>query len=146
MSANSRRRAREIALKALYSISITYSEPKHAIACASEETTISQDAEEFAHLLVNGTLKHKRDLDDCINEFASGYNTDLLATVDLCILRLALFELLHHPETPPIVAIDEAIELAKKFSTEKSGGFVNGILGSVIKSRGIAKQEEPIDG
>jgi len=82
----------------------------------------------FADPLIRGTLEHRRNLDQQIQDYAQNWDLKRMAIVDRNILRLALFEMLHREDIPPIVSINEAVEVAKRFSTEESGRFVNGIL------------------
>ncbi len=83
---------------------------------------------EFAENLINGVNAHLAEVDGRITKYTENFTIDRLATVDRNILRLAIFEMLHCMETPPVVAISEAIELAKKFGGEDSSRFVNGVL------------------
>ena len=83
---------------------------------------------EYARFLVEGVIARQRDLDERITAVAEHWKLHRIAPVDRSILRLGLFELLESADVPPKVAINEAIELAKKYSTEQSGAFVNGIL------------------
>ncbi len=83
-----------------------------------------------AQRMVVGVANHVADLDAAIERASRGWRVDRMAVVDRCVLRLALFELLH-TETPTAVVIDQAVELAKTYSTARSGRFVNGVLGAV---------------
>ena len=85
----------------------------------------------FGDPLIRGVLENIKDLDEAISEQVKNWDMDRIAKVDRNILRLAIFELLHREDIPPVVSINEAIDIAKKFSTEKSGQFVNGILDKV---------------
>ncbi|ABV09863.1 transcription antitermination factor NusB [Streptococcus gordonii str. Challis substr. CH1] len=83
--------------------------------------------------LVNGVMQSKSELDDKITQYLkSGWTLDRLTLVEKNILRLGLYELLEYDETPQLVAVNEAIELAKKFSDEKSSKFINGILSQFV--------------
>jgi N utilization substance protein B len=82
----------------------------------------------FAEELVHGVLAHHPDIDESIRAYAQNWTFERIAKVDLAILRLATHELLHRPDIPPIVTINEAIELAKTYSAQDSKRFVNGIL------------------
>ena len=83
--------------------------------------------------LVNGVMQSKSELDDKITQYLkSGWTLDRLTLVEKNILRLGLYELLEYDETPQLVAVNEAIELAKKFSDEKSSKFINGILSKIV--------------
>jgi len=82
----------------------------------------------FADPLIRGTLEHRDEIDAHIRRIAKNWELHRIAVVDRNILRLAIFEMLHREDIPPVVSINEAIDIAKKFSTEESGKFVNGIL------------------
>ena len=82
--------------------------------------------------LCEGVLQHSPQLDSCIYRYAPNWPVSQLPLIDRNILRIALFELLHHPETPRKTAINEAVELAKTYGSESSARFVNGVLGSAI--------------
>lgn len=83
--------------------------------------------------LFRGTIKEVRKIDQIIQKAAPSWPVNQISKVDLAILRLAIFELLFKKDVPPKVAIDEAIELAKEFGGETSPGFINGVLGTVLK-------------
>lgn len=85
----------------------------------------------FAEPLIRGTLEHQAELDRRIQQYAKNWEMHRMAVVDRNILRLAIYEMLHREDIPPIVSINEAVDIAKKFSTEDSGKFVNGILDRV---------------
>ena len=85
----------------------------------------------FADPLIRGTLEHRDEVDEMIKKHAKNWELHRIAAVDRNILRLAIFEMLHRDDIPPIVSINEAVDIAKKFSTQDSGKFVNGILDKV---------------
>ena len=85
----------------------------------------------FAEPLIRGTLEHREEADAIIKKHAINWELHRIAAVDRNILRLAIFEMLHRDDIPPIVSINEAVDIAKKFSTQDSGKFVNGILDKV---------------
>jgi len=85
----------------------------------------------FADDLIRGTLQHRDDLDEQIKKHAKNWDLHRMAVVDRNVLRLALYEMIHREDIPPIVSINEAVDIAKKYSTEDSGRFVNGILDKV---------------
>ena len=95
---------------------------------------IDRSAMEFADRLHRGVSDHRPGLDGLIGRFAPAWPVTQLPIVDRNILRIAIFELLHNPATPPKAAIDEAVELAKVFGSDSSARFVNGVLGSVMSS------------
>ncbi|MEI6712667.1 MAG: transcription antitermination factor NusB [Verrucomicrobiota bacterium] len=94
-------------------------------------------AKTFAEQLVHGVLSHRATIDALIVKFARNYELQRIAAVDRNILRLAVYEMMHNLEVPPVVAINEAIEIAKKFGSEESGRFVNGILDRIRSDEAI---------
>ncbi len=82
----------------------------------------------FADPLIRGTLGHRQEIDDLIQKYATNWSLHRMAAVDRNILRLAVYEILHREDIPPVVSINEAVDIAKKFSTRDSGKFVNGLL------------------
>jgi N utilization substance protein B len=133
MSGSSRRKARQAAFQALFSIDVGNQTANDAIESTGNEASLAGDGKQFMEDLVRGVLNHQVEIDLRISALATGYTLDRLAAVDRSILRLAAFEVLHHRDTPVAVAINEAVEMAKKYSTEESGAFVNGILGQLAK-------------
>jgi N utilization substance protein B len=122
----SRRHARELALQALYGAEIGHRAPTEMI----DETVGTSAASEtrlFVRDLVLGTLENVAESDAIIAPLLEGWTLDRLPTIDRIVLRMSVFEL-NHSTTPGPVVINEAVELAKKFSTEESGRFVNGVL------------------
>jgi transcription antitermination protein NusB len=92
---------------------------------------VDAGATPFTRELVEGTTEHRPELDELIERHASGWSLDRIAPVERNILRVALHELLHRPDVPDEVAIDEAVEAAKELCSADAPGFVNGILGTV---------------
>jgi len=130
-----RRKARELALQMLYENDVAGTEPREMFARTSDLQTAPEGTRAFAERLVTGTLAHRDDLDAIISKQADNWRLSRMPVVDRNILRLALFELLHEPDTPHPVVIDEALEIAKRFSTPRSSQFINGILDGVLKAR-----------
>ena len=91
----------------------------------------SKPIRDFALNLVEGVLAHRVETDERITRYAENYELGRLAVVDRNILRLAIYEMLHRPDIPPVVSINEAIEIAKRFGSEESSRFVNGVLDRV---------------
>jgi transcription antitermination protein NusB len=96
-----------------------------------EELQVAADP--FAVELVEGVAAHAGEIDATVSGHATGWTIDRMPILDRNLLRLATFELAHMPETPVGVVIDEAVELAKQYSTEASGGFVNGVLATIAR-------------
>ena len=88
----------------------------------------SKPIRDFALNLVEGVVQHRAETDERISRYAENYELGRLAVVDRNILRLAIYEMLHRHDIPPVVSINEAIEIAKRFGTAESSRFVNGIL------------------
>jgi len=85
----------------------------------------------FAEPLILGALEHREESDALIRKFSKNWDLPRIAAVDRNILRLAIYEMLHRDDIPPVVSINEAVDIAKRFSTQDSGKFVNGILDSI---------------
>ena len=102
----------------------------------------------FADPLIRGSLQYRAEVDAVIQKHAKNWEISRMAIVDRNILRLAVYEMLHRDDIPPVVSINEAVDIAKKFSTDDSGKFVNGILDKVRSelmrpSRGQAELPKP---
>ncbi len=85
----------------------------------------------FAEPLIRGTLEHQQEIDEQITSHARNWELHRMAVVDRNVLRLAIYEMFHRDDIPPVVSINEAVDIAKKFSTQDSGKFVNGILDKI---------------
>jgi N utilization substance protein B len=94
-------------------------------------TTEELAVQNFAEPLIRGTLEHLAQLDEEIKKYAKNWELHRMAVVDRNVLRLAIYEMLYRDDIPPVVSINEAVDIAKKFSTDESGRFVNGILDKV---------------
>jgi transcription antitermination protein NusB len=122
-----RRYARELALQTLFSVELGKHDPAEALGAVLGRPDI-EDQRGFVKELVLGTLQNAAQSDAVIAPLLEGWTLERLPTVDRVVLRMGVYEMRHHPETPRAVVINEAVELAKKFSTEGSGRFVNGVL------------------
>lgn len=122
-----RSRAREAALSVLYEARTKGIDPREVLDSAVVP------AEPLVRLLVEGVADHTTEIDAVIARLATGWSLDRMPALDLLVLRLGSFELVHRPDVPTAVVIDEAVELAKRFSTDDSGRFVNGVLASVAR-------------
>jgi N utilization substance protein B len=127
-----RRQGREQALQALYSIAIGRRDPGEVLREIVGEAA-SPEHRIFVRDLVTGTLEHAKASDETIAPLLQGWTLERLPTLDRLLLEMGTYELQCCPQTPPAVAISEAVELAKKFSTEDSSRFVNGVLNAVAK-------------
>ena len=128
---STRRRARVIALQALYEFDCVGHAPGSSVSRLVQEKHLSEDVSLFAHELVAGVLENEGELDTTIKRFAPNFPVDQLSVIDKNILRLAIFEILITNKVPMKAAINEAVELAKTFGSRNSPRFVNGVLGSV---------------
>lgn len=137
--AGARHRAREAALQILYQWEMGGGEADAAMASyfaqhADEDLTAKPELVTFAKALVGGVVQQQARLDPLIEEQAKNWRLERMAVTDRIILRLAVYEFLHHAsETPRPVVIDEAVELAKTFSGDEAAGFVNGVLDGIRK-------------
>jgi N utilization substance protein B len=126
----SRRQARRQALDVLYQADVTGQDVGSVIdAWERSGRTLAP----LAHELVQGVQAHRQEIDQLLGRAAEEWTVERMASVDRTILRVACFELLYRPDTPPAAAIDEAVEAAKELSTEESSRFVNGVLGRIAR-------------
>ena len=123
-----RRKSREFALQVLYQLNITKQEAITALTRFQEHFSPNEEADEFLKRLVLGVLEHCQEFDRLIEQYSENWRLDRINMVDRNILRMALFELLYCEEIPPKVTINEAIDLGKRYGSEDSGSFINGIL------------------
>jgi len=132
----SRREARELALQALYQLDVA-GEGDPGTAPFWSHFGAEPDVQAFARELVDGVAAHRERVDTLIAASAEHWRLPRLSRVDLSLLRLATFELLARPDIPASVTIDEAIEIARRFGSEDSPAFVNGVLDHVAQVLGI---------
>ena len=135
-----RRRARAMALQALFEADSTGHDAEGSLAWDSEGP-VPENVTDYAQTLVRGVTEKRGLLDEHIRLHAPAWPLEQMAAVDRNILRLAIFELLFESEMPPKVAISEAVELAKRFGSESSSKFINGVLGSVATGSLTPAQE-----
>lgn len=130
-----RRKGREIALQVLYQIEVTNTDWEKALEGYHKYLNIEEEsAFLFGQELVRGVVAHKEGLDNLIQKYTPSWPLERLNITDKNILRIAIYEFLYRPDIPPIVSINEAIELAKIFGTDESPGFVNGVLDKIYKN------------
>ena len=123
-----RRDARELAFRAVYQSDVTGEAPDRCLSEILDAGSPPEDVCEFARTLVETLVAHREDIDEAVSKTARNWPLHRMAATDRSVLRLAAAEILYHTETPVRVALDEAIEIAKKYGMETSGAFVNGIL------------------
>ena len=130
-----RRKSRILALYMLYSMEVqkdvSVSTARLVLGLFSK--AFPQSVEDFSLHLVHGVLAHKKEMDDLVREQSYHWRFDRIALIDRQIMRIALFELLFDAKTPAAVCINEAVDIAKMFSTCESGHFINGILDNIRK-------------
>ena len=126
-----RRKARAIALQVLYEFDLAGHDVETALAHLLADAGLSEDNAAFTRDLINGVIQNREQIDRHIRKFAPVWPLEQIPIVDRNILRLAIFEILLDNNVPVKVAINEAVELAKKFGSDSSSRFVNGVLGSV---------------
>ena len=133
MGTKSRRSARELALNVLYQVDVAKIPAEEALKTALANTDIDVTAAEFTIALVEGTLANRKEIDKKLRKLSVGWELERQPAVDRNILRMAIYEILCVEQIPASVSINEAVELAKKYSTEESGRFINGILGALVR-------------
>jgi transcription antitermination protein NusB len=138
--AGDRRRARTVALQALYEIDSTTHDPVVVLQRRFEDDVTPPPAASYARRLVLGVRDHQSAIDELIVRAAPAWPLEQMSRVDKAVLRQAIFEMLFVPGTPPKVAINEAVELAKTFGHESAPKFVNGVLGNIARAH---VQREP---
>ncbi len=129
--AGARRKARVLALQALYEVDSTGHEVEGVVNQLLAEGRLSEENADFTRQLVSGVIQNKEKIDLNIQSLAPAWPVEQIPVVDRNILRLAIFEILLDNKVPVKVAINEAVELAKTFGSDNSSRFVNGVLGSV---------------
>ncbi|HEX3583493.1 MAG TPA: transcription antitermination factor NusB [Thermoanaerobaculia bacterium] len=133
-----RRKARELALQMLFQHDMSGNEPDMIIATFEDLQKSKPNTREFAVKILKGTVDHLSEIDDMIQAQAENWRLSRMAVVDRNIIRMSVYEFLHENDTPKLVIIDEAIEIAKKFGTQKSSQFINGILDGILKRYNLA--------
>jgi N utilization substance protein B len=133
-----RRKARELALQMLFQHDMSGNESDMIITTFEDLQKSKPNTREFAVKIFRGTVDHLVELDDMIQAQAENWRLSRMAVVDRNIIRMSVYEFLYETDTPKLVIIDEAIEIAKKFGTQKSSQFINGILDGILKRYNLA--------
>ena len=133
----SRRLARELAMQALYQLDFqTELEPLAALEAAAFELEVTPGAVDYAKRLVEGICAHREQIDQHLSSTSSQWKLERMAAVDRNISRIAIYELLFgEEEMTPGIVINEAVEIAKKYGEKDSARFINGVLGSLAKTK-----------
>lgn len=130
-----RKAAREAAMKLLYESLFLGTLDQNALDDMVNEMALSNKDIEYINDIYNGLQQHNDETNNIITQYGKGWRLDRISKIDLSILKLALYEIMYRDDIPVSVSINEAVELAKKYGSEKSGSFINGILGAFIKQR-----------
>jgi len=128
-----RRLARKLALQALYGLELSENDIQQALVWIEQEAGGEKEVMSFSAALTRHTFTKRENLDEDIRKVVKNWDLERVALLDRLVLRLALVEFLFFDTIPPKVTINEAIDLAKEFSTEQSGRFVNGILDALYR-------------
>jgi transcription antitermination factor NusB len=129
-----RRRAREVALQILFHLEFNPGEPGEAFERIFQCFEVAESIRPFASNLVSGVCQEMPVLDQLINQASKNWRLERMPRLDKSILRIAVYEILFLDDIPPKVSMDEAVELGKKFGTEDSGSFINGILDHIYNN------------
>ncbi|MGH9390887.1 MAG: transcription antitermination factor NusB [Vicinamibacteria bacterium] len=135
LRAGKRRRAREIALQILFALEGSLDAGAEEMEGHFQNFKVAAPYRDFASRLIRGVLENRREIDALIEKACEHWKLSRLAAVDRNVMRIAVFELFHTSDVPMEVVLDEAIEIAKRFGSEESGIFVNGVLDRIQKER-----------
>lgn len=136
-----RTQAREFALQILYQQDLNPEDRENPLRSFWETNPVPPEVREYAERIVQGTLLHLAEIDALLSKYAEHWELHRMAVVDRNILRFSTYELLYVEDVPPKVIINEAVNIAKKFSQEESGKFVNGILDKIAHAESRRKIE-----
>ena len=135
---SARTKARKRAIDAIFASDLRKEDPSLLLGASFRQVEDRQNQDEiftYAQEIVDGVVDNFEEIDDLIETYAQDWSLDRMPALDRAILRCALWEILHNPEVPAGVAINEAVELAKEYSTDESGGFINGLLSKIASTR-----------
>jgi len=128
-----RRRSRELALQVIYQWDITRQDAARVLSQLEEHFSPGEGRDDFAERIVLGVMKHCKEIDRLIEGYSENWRLDRMSFIDRNILRIATFELVYCEDIPPKVALNEAIDLGKRYGSGDSGSFINGILDRMQK-------------
>ena len=137
-----RRKAREIVLNELYYYEITGDNTHRLISPSEKKGDSEREIENYARRLLGETMKNIDIINEKLKEIIKNWNLNRIAIIDISILRFATAEIIFFPDIPAKVSIDEAVEIAKKFSTENSGSFINGILDKIARGENLLVEDK----
>lgn len=129
-----RRASREAAMKLLYQLEIQKSDRNEQIDMALEDESLTDNDKKYIRSIIEGVSENAEVLDKIIEKHALGWKINRISKIDLSILRIGIYEILYREDIPFSVTVNEAVELAKKYSNEDAGAFVNGLLAKVSKA------------
>jgi transcription antitermination protein NusB len=128
-----RRKARELALKMLYQMETNSEDPESALTKYCEIFPYQKDVVDYATVVLSGIKKERENIDRFIETASSNWKIERIALVDKNVMRVSVYEMFFSPDVPPKVAIDEAIEMGKKYGNKDSADFINGVLDRILK-------------
>jgi len=140
-----RRQARELAMQALFYMDIRKDASEETLEYFCDCFCPSKKSRPFLTKLVNGVLGAKGQIDALVERFSQNWKIDRMSSVDRNVMRIAVYELLYCDDIPPKVSINEAVDIGKKFGTQDSGAFINGIMDSIrgeLEKEGVLKKVE----
>ena len=135
---SARTKARKRAVDAIFASDLRKEDPSILLGATFRQVEDRQNQDEiftYAQAIIDGVVEHHSQIDDLIQTYSLDWDIDRMPALDRAILRCALWEILYNSEVPNGVAINEAVELAKEYSTDESGGFINGLLSKVASTR-----------
>ncbi|MCX5878093.1 MAG: transcription antitermination factor NusB [Deltaproteobacteria bacterium] len=138
-----RRRARELAIQVLFHMEYNPGDPAESFERVCESFGPPKEIRPYSREVVVGVWENRTDLDRLISGSSKNWRVERMSRVDINILRIAIYEVLYMKDVPPKVSIDEAVELGKRYGTEESGAFINGILDHIynqLKAEGVVDQ------
>lgn len=134
---SARTKARKRALDILYATDLRNEDIADALSLEAERALDEPERQaswNYAQAIVEGVVTHSVEIDEVIQTYSRGWSLERMPSIDRAILRIAVWEIMFNPEVPAVVAVDEAVDLAKMYSTEESSNFVNGLLASIAAS------------
>jgi len=140
-----RHRARELALQVLFHMEYNPGGPDESFDRICSSFSPAKDIRPFSRQLVLGVVENRDEIDRRISRSSKNWRLDRMSRVDRNILRVAVFEVMYMKDIPPKVSIDEAVELGKRFGTEESGAFINGVLDRIYGDLSPTKEEKALN-
>jgi N utilization substance protein B len=128
----SRRKAREFAFKVLFQVDQVNADPHRAFEYLLQDSTLAEKDQVFSWDLIMGSISHLEQIDEKISQYARDWSLNRMSAIDRNIIRVAGYEVMFYEHSEPVVAIDEALEIAKKYGDETSAAFINAILDKML--------------